>query len=83
MNENVPQKIMPALPAPLCFAAVATPSASLDRKARANPAVSEELAFALEHLTAIVGIDEPEPTRRGSPDAYVASWSLSVTVLSH
>jgi len=38
------------LPAPLCLAAVPTPSAGLDGKARGKHPVAEGLALALEHL---------------------------------
>jgi hypothetical protein len=39
------------------------PAARLDRKPRGKHPVAEELALALEHLTAVVRIDELEPGR--------------------
>jgi len=47
--------------APLRLASVATPAARLDRESSSHHTIAEELALALEHLAAIVRIDEPEP----------------------
>jgi hypothetical protein len=72
MNENVLQKIMPALPAPFRFAAVATPSAGSDRKAGGKHAVAEELALALEHFTAEVRVDDLRASVRHTSARYAA-----------